>query len=65
MGFNSGFKGLSGISKEFVATSCLKNRYIHRYAVVYTSFVIIGQVKIKGKAHPCTGTETLYRSYGP
>jgi hypothetical protein len=21
--------------------------------------------KVKGKAHPCTGTEALYRPYGP
>jgi len=21
--------------------------------------------KVKGKVHPCTGTETLYRPYGP
>jgi len=23
------------------------------------------QVKGKGKVHPCTGTEALYRPYGP
>jgi len=23
------------------------------------------EVKVKGKVHPCTGTEALYRPYGP
>ena len=24
-----------------------------------------GSIKVKGKGHPCTGTEALYRPYGP
>jgi len=27
--------------------------------------VWIWEEKIKGKGHPCTGTEALYRPYGP
>ena len=25
----------------------------------------VGMVKGEGKVHPCTGTEALYRPYGP
>jgi hypothetical protein len=28
-------------------------------------FVLVEEGKIKGKVHPCTGTEALYRPYGP
>ena len=27
--------------------------------------VLLHTVKCKGKGHPCTGTEVLYRPYGP
>jgi len=29
------------------------------------SEIIMLRVKVKGKVHPCTGTEALYRPYGP
>ena len=41
-----------------------------QHLFVYTSFTRESvaetvQVKGKGKGHPCTGTEALYRPYGP
>jgi hypothetical protein len=35
----------------------------HKVKFMHSSNHLEG--KVKGKAHPCTGTEALYRPYGP
>jgi len=52
MVFNSGFKGLNKW-KEVEENDSLINRNK------------VSLIKGKGKVHPCTGTEALYRPYGP
>jgi len=39
------------------------NQTVHHSTHVHP--FIPGKVKKKGKGHPCTGTEVLYRPYGP
>jgi hypothetical protein len=41
--------------------AAVKNLCPHFFFLVFLKY---GE-KIKGKAHPCTGTEALYRPYGP
>ena len=50
----------------------LMYRILQCYGVFVVCFFVVSvhcrcflDVKIKGKGHPCTGTEALYRPYGP
>ena len=51
-------------NKDGLGEFCILCRRLHH---LQTMHKIINQesLKIKGKVHPCTGTEALYRPYGP
>jgi len=38
---------------------------LHQANIYKNLKVLVHIVKGKGKVHPCTGTEALYRPYGP
>jgi len=79
MGFNSAFKGLKwGTVQSHKSPSLtLQCRITYKFqTATLASFckfpfnrfsVLLGERKGKGKGkeHPCTGTEALYRPYGP
>ena len=52
---------------------CKESYKSHKYTVMANLTVLMGNqvvqvatnVKVKGKVHRCTGTEALYRPYGP
>jgi len=45
----------------------IKRQINFKYAYVNPLIVMVqySRKKGKGKGHPCTGTEALYRTYGP
>ena len=48
---------------SFLATAFRKSLYFK--IRIQQSLLHIFVIKSKGKVHPCTGTEALYRPYGP
>ena len=41
------------------------NAFLPVRFLVHTYIDATNKVKVRGKVHPCTGTEALYRPYGP
>ena len=70
MGFNSGFKGLKMKKKKVFHFSAPPNmaRILLVTVLLQSMSLFTSESPLyigKGKGHPRTGTEALYRTYGP
>ena len=53
------------LSNKYPEVGPVSHKLIYMYVCVCVNSGNISGQEIKGKVHPCTSTEALYRPYGP
>jgi len=51
-----------GVRNLYILNAYKVSNFLKKFG---TEFDVLRSKKGKGKGHPCTGTEALYRPYGP